>query len=137
MNIRELHQALGDAIAKLDEVQGIEDRALGAQRRYEQFQVQHAAMLEAHAKIKEDSDAYLAANLAKLSAEKDVYADQVEELKKQRDQLDLLNQQQQENAGNTLTAINKQIGIARQDLAELEIRREKARNEVLEIAKSL
>ena len=137
MTVEELHRLLGDALEKLREVTGLEDRATAAQRKYEQFQHQHAALIDAHAKVKEDSDAHLAENLAKLNDETAVHAGKVEDLKKQRDQLEVLHREQEEKADNTLSSLNTRIGTARKELAEWETRRDKVKNDVLEIAKSL
>lgn len=137
LTVHEFYQVLGDAIASLDKAKGADEQVNTAQRRLNDLNTQIAALADAHAKLKADSDAHLAANLAKFNEETVKHNNEVEARKKQLAALDELHRTQQENASNTLTHLNAQIGVAKHDVDRWSARREQLKNEAIEYAKSL
>lgn len=135
MDIHEFSKTLGDALAKLDEVKGADERAETARRRLEAYNREIDALSEARAKMKEESDAHLAGNLSKLNAETTKHNLEVTELQKQISALQLMHKTQQENASNTLTDLNTRIGVARKELDAVMIEKEKTKGHMLDFAK--
>lgn len=137
MDIHEFYKALGDALGKLEVVKGVEDRADAAQRRLQAKEGELAALADAHARLKADSDRRLADNLAKFNDETVKHNQEIHALKKQIDQLNELHKTQQENASATLTKLNADVAVARKEHDEMLISREKMRNEIIDLAKKI
>ena len=135
MDMREFHRALGESLDALDRASGAEERVKAAERQLSAKQGEIDALAAAHAKLKQDSDAHLATNLAKLNEETVHHNNEIDDLKKKLAAMHELHQTQQENASNTLTHLNMQVGMARKELDELNIEREKTKNHMLEYAR--
>jgi hypothetical protein len=134
MDIHQFHSALGQAIAALDRAGGAEERAKVAERALLAKQNELNALADAHAKLKADSDAHLAANLARMNEETEKHNALVAQLKREAFAHEQRNKDQTENASAALTALNAQVGIVKKDLDDMLIQREKMKNDAIEYA---
>lgn len=135
MEVHDFYKVLGASLDALDRATGAEDRVKTAERQLQNKQNEISALADAHAKLKADSDAHLATNLAKLNEETVRHNNEVGEMQRKIRALEEMHKTQQENASNTLTHLNTQIGLARKELDEINIEREKTKNHMLDYAR--
>ena len=137
MDIHEFYATLGNALHKLGEADGAEERARGAERRLSAAETALAGHAEAAAKLKKDADDRLESNRKLWNEEWQKHTDRIEELKKAAARLEDLHKAQSESAGNTLSKLNADISISQKLKAQLDIDINKMRETIHDMAAKL
>lgn len=137
MDIHEFHRALGASLDALGKASGAEEQVRAAQRRLDNLNQEIAARADAHAQMKADSDAHLAANRQKWAEELRGHEDALSEAKKKQAQLNDLHKSQEEAAGATLSQLNADVAKKLKARDELSVQIEQMKGTIHELASKL